>query len=231
VRSCRPRNANDGSSSAPIMLAWVPPLVPAAPRLKYPISTRAAVAPASRSARVPGTRSYPNAVSSAQPARAARGPSCSKTRRMNWGSPVESMYVARASIAASIAAAPDHANGPTVESRTSPGCTSAGIVSGREMSAIWVSRPPSSPASLASRSSEQAASTGRAPRVASARAVSSPVWPVAPKRTIRPGITRTGRAGARAWSPRGRRSAARRVPRRVARRPLARRSIRASRSR
>ena len=65
--------------------------------------------------------------------------------------------------------------GPTVETRTSPRSTSARSVSGRSTSATWTSSPPSSDASAWSRSRPRPASTGRAPRATSARAVRSPV--------------------------------------------------------
>src|SRR6266480_4190728 len=88
-------------------------------------------------------------------------------------------------MAASTAGSPQRVNGPTVETSTSPSPTSARTESGRDTSATAISRPPSSSPSERSRSTFRAASTGRAPRATSASATSLPVYPVAPKTTIR----------------------------------------------
>src|SRR5579884_4110424 len=64
---------------------------------------------------------------------------------------------------------------------------------GCETSAVALSRPPSSSARRRTRSADRAARTGRAPRPTSAEATSRPVYPVAPKSTMRP----TGGAGYR----------------------------------
>jgi hypothetical protein len=97
---------------------------------------------------------------------------------MKAGSPVESMYRAPASTAASAAAPPQRANGPTVDTRTSPRSTSARTDAGSPTSATAVSSgeaASSSPASASSFSCERAASTGRAPRPTRASLTSLPV--------------------------------------------------------
>ena len=68
---------------------------------------------------------------------------------------------------------------------TSPSSTSAATLAGLATSATSVSRPPSLSAISASLSALRAARTGFIPRAAIASAVSRPVYPVAPKRTIR----------------------------------------------
>ena len=80
-------------------------------------------------------------------------------------------------------------NGPTVATSTSPRSTSARTDSGRSTSATAHSSPPSSSASARTRSSLRPASTGRAPRSTSLLTVRSPVYPVAPKTTIRSATT------------------------------------------
>ena len=58
----------------------------------------------------------------------------------------------------------------------------------RITSARTHSRPPSASASADTRSSERAASTGRTPWATRRSAISLPVYPVAPKTTIREAI-------------------------------------------
>ena len=105
---------------------------------------------------------------------AAGGPSSSTTRRMNAGSPVESMYVAGAAIAARTAGSPQRANGPTVVTSTSPCSTRAKTELRRSASACRHSTPSFS-ASPRTDSGERPASTGSAPLAASRSATSRPV--------------------------------------------------------
>src|SRR3954462_12339781 len=126
------------------------------------------------------------AVSSAVPARSAGGPNSSKTRRMNPGSPVVSMYVPRAAIAARTAGSPHLANGPTVLTSTSPFSSSANTELRRSASARRHSTPRRS-ASSRSGASDRPASTGSAPCAASRSATWRPVKPVAPKMMMRLG--------------------------------------------
>ena len=69
---------------------------------------------------------------------------------MNSGSPVESRYVQPAATAARTAGAPHFANGPTVETSTSPAPTRSKTVFWRIASARTYSRPPRRSASAAS---------------------------------------------------------------------------------
>src|SRR3954462_12489160 len=126
------------------------------------------------------------AVSSAVPARSAGGPNSSKTRRMNPGSPVVSMYVPRAAIAARTAGSPHLANGPTVLTSTSPFSSSANTELRRSASARRHSTPRRS-ASSRSGASDRPASTGSAPCAASRSATRRPLKPVAPKMMMRLG--------------------------------------------
>src|SRR3954465_2951816 len=80
-------------------------------------------------------------------------------------------------------------NGPTVDTSTSPFSTRVAIPPGSDTSATAVSSPPpSSRDSSFRRCSLRAASTGVIPRSTMASAVRRPVYPVAPKRTIRPAM-------------------------------------------
>src|SRR3954464_7138778 len=124
------------------------------------------------------------AVSSVAPARSAGPENSSKTRRMNAGSPVESMYVPDAAIAARTAGSPHLANGPTVLTSTSPFSSSANTELRRSASACRHSTPSRSASSRSGRS-ERPASTGAAPWTASRSATWRPVKPVAPKMMMR----------------------------------------------
>ena len=104
---------------------------------------------------------------------------------VRWGEPA-----LRAAIAARSAGSPQRLNGPTVLSSTSPRPTSAATLSGRSTSATRHSSPPSRWASSVSFASERPASSGRSPWARSRSAVRRPVYPVAPKTTIRAGIRR-----------------------------------------
>src|SRR3954464_14635243 len=126
------------------------------------------------------------AVSSVAPARSAGPENSSKTRRMNAGSPVESMYVPDAAIAARTAGSPHLANGPTVLTSTSPFSSSANTELRRSASACRHSTPSRS-ASSRSGASDRPASTGSAPCAASRSATWRPVKPVAPKMMMRLG--------------------------------------------
>src|SRR5664279_1401105 len=88
-------------------------------------------------------------------------------------------------MAASIAAPPYSAKGPTVVISTSPASTSPRMLAGRLTSATATSKPPSPAASAASGSGCRPARTGRTPWETSASAVRRPVKPVAPKSTMR----------------------------------------------
>src|SRR3954464_9176962 len=111
---------------------------------------------------------------------------------MNEPSPVESTQWAPAPIAASRAARPQRANGPTVVRSTSPRPTRAATDGASVTSATRCSSGssplavPSSWARAPTRAASRPASTGLAPVATRARAVSCPVYPVAPSSTIRP---------------------------------------------
>src|SRR4051794_38507615 len=124
------------------------------------------------------------AVSSAAPARSAGRLNSSNTRRMNAGSPVESMYVPWAAIAARTAGSPHFVNGPTVLTSTSPRSSRANTELRRNASAVRHWRPRRS-ASSRTGPSDRPASTGAAPCAASRSATCRPVKPLAPKMMMR----------------------------------------------
>src|SRR5690349_4556207 len=103
---------------------------------------------------------------------------------MNAASPVESMYVPPAAIAALTAGSPHLANGPTVLTSTSPFSISANTELRRRASARRHSVPSRSPSSR-SGASDLPASTGATPWTASRSATCRPVKPVAPKMMMR----------------------------------------------
>src|SRR4051812_7938072 len=90
-------------------------------------------------------------------------------------------------MAAAKAAWPYFRNGPTVETITSPLPSSAPMPAGSDTSATAVSSsPPSSRARVSSLLALRPARSGDMPRSTIASAARRPVYPVAPKRTIRP---------------------------------------------
>src|SRR3954465_12463487 len=105
---------------------------------------------------------------------------------MKAGSPVESMYVPPAAIAARTAGSPHLTNGPTVLTSTSPFSSSANTELRRSASA-WRHSTPRRSASSRSGPSERPARTGAAPWTASRSATWRPVKPVAPKMIMRLG--------------------------------------------
>src|SRR5215469_8333699 len=116
---------------------------------------------------------------------------------MNGGSPLESRYIAPASTAASTTGRPTFTNGPAVDTSTSPAPISSRRLPGpaaAPATAVSSWAPASCDklaAKAASRSRLRPARTGRVPPATIARAVSPPMYPVAPYSTIRPGIPST----------------------------------------